>query len=254
MTINNLQSALELWDNGFNIIPIKSDPITPTPKNPAEDFRNYKTPFGKWQQYQNKRETREVVKKWYEDRPYLNIGIITNGLLVVDADTDEGVQWCEDNFSVDLLNFGVSGDTTAGGLERFDWSVSSDVSGVVIILGGNDLLRGIPPDHSFENLRKMIIKAKKRGLPTLLVGIRASANFGSDYKIKFDKMYKLLQTEFDIFYYENFFSAISHKDVSLFLSFMQQDGIHPNAAGIKKIVADFYPTFKEFVEHAFLIN
>lgn len=160
----------------------------------------------------------------------------------------------EDNFSVDLLNFGVSGDTTAGGLERFDWSVSSDVSGVVIILGGNDLLRGIPPDHSFENLRKMIIKAKKRGLPTLLVGIRASANFGSDYKIKFDKMYKLLQTEFDIFYYENFFSAISHKDVSLFLSFMQQDGIHPNAAGIKKIVADFYPTFKEFVEHAFLIN
>ena len=48
MTINNLQSALELWDNGFNIIPIKSDPIIPTLKNPAEVFRNYKTPFGKW--------------------------------------------------------------------------------------------------------------------------------------------------------------------------------------------------------------
>ena len=91
MTINNLQSALELWDNGFNIITIKSDPITPTPKNSAEDFRNYKTPFGKWQQYKNKRETREVVKNWYEDRPYLNIGNITNGLLVVDADTDPSV-------------------------------------------------------------------------------------------------------------------------------------------------------------------
>ena len=71
MTIYNLQSALELWNNGFNIIPINSNPITPTPKKPTEDFRNYKTPFGKWQQYQNKRETREVVKKWYENRPYL---------------------------------------------------------------------------------------------------------------------------------------------------------------------------------------
>ena len=109
MTINNLQSALELWDNGFNIIPIKSDPITPTPKNPAEDFRNYKTPFGKWQQYQNKRETREVVKKWYEDRPYLNLGIITNGLLVVDADTDEGVQWCKDNLSVGIYSITAKG-------------------------------------------------------------------------------------------------------------------------------------------------
>ena len=63
MTINNLQSSLELWDNGFNIIPIKSDPITPTPENSAKDFRNFKTPLGKWQQYQTKREDREVVKK-----------------------------------------------------------------------------------------------------------------------------------------------------------------------------------------------
>ena len=109
MTINNLQSALELWGNGFNIIPIKSDPITPTPKNPAEDFRNYKTPFGKWQQYQNKRETRVVVQKWYENRPYLNIGIITNGLLVVDADTDEGVRWCKDNLSVGIYSITAKG-------------------------------------------------------------------------------------------------------------------------------------------------
>ena len=109
MAINNLQSAPELWDNGFNIIPIKSDPITPTPKNPAEDFRNYKTPFEKWQQYQNKRETREVVKKWYEDRSYLNIGIVTNGLLVVDADTDVCVRWCEDNLSVGIYSIIAKG-------------------------------------------------------------------------------------------------------------------------------------------------
>ena len=104
MTINNLQSALELWDNGFNIIRINSSIIPPTPENPAKDFRNYKTPSGKWLQYQNKRETREVVKKWYEDRPYLNLGIITNSLLVVDADTDEGVRWCEGNLSVEIYS------------------------------------------------------------------------------------------------------------------------------------------------------
>ena len=109
MTINNLQSALELWDNGFNIIPVKSDPITPTPKSPAKDIRNYKTPFGKWLQYQINRETREAVKKWYEDRPYLNLGIITNGLLVLDADTDEGVQWCKSNLSVEIYSITAKG-------------------------------------------------------------------------------------------------------------------------------------------------
>ena len=102
MTINNLPSALELWDNGFNIIRIYSNFYPPTPENPAKDFRNFKTPLGKWQQYQNERETREVVKKWYEDRPYLNLGIITNGLLVVDADTDEGVRWCKYNLSIGI--------------------------------------------------------------------------------------------------------------------------------------------------------
>ena len=63
MTINNLKPALELWDNGFNVIPIKSDPITPTPKNPAEDFRNFKLHSESGNSTQNKRETREVVKK-----------------------------------------------------------------------------------------------------------------------------------------------------------------------------------------------
>ena len=109
MTINNLKPALELWDNGFNIIRINSNFYPPTPENPTKEFRNFKTPLGKWQQYQNKRETREVVKKWYEDRPYLNIGIITNGLLVVDADTDEGVRWCKNNLSVGIYSITAKG-------------------------------------------------------------------------------------------------------------------------------------------------
>ncbi len=160
----------------------------------------------------------------------------------------------DDNYAVELLNFGVSGDTTAGGLERFEWSISSDVSGVVIILGGNDLLRGISPIHSFQNLRNMIIKAKERDLPILLVGMKASANFGSHYKIEFDKIYSQLESEFDLFFYPNFFNALSNENVKLFLSFMQSDGMHPNANGVKKIVEDFYPKFETFVVHILKIT
>ena len=104
MTINNLQPALELWDNGFNVIPVKSKPITPTPENPSEDKGLFKQPLISWKKYQDTRASREDLYKWYEDRPYLNLGIITNGLLVVDADTDEGVRWCKDNLSVGIYS------------------------------------------------------------------------------------------------------------------------------------------------------
>ena len=109
MTINNLPSALKLWDNGFNIIRINSSIIPPSLESPAKDSRNYKTPLGKWQQYQTERETRGIVQNWFEKQPYLNIGIITNGLLVVDADTDEGVRWCEVNPSVDIYSITAKG-------------------------------------------------------------------------------------------------------------------------------------------------
>ena len=109
MTINNFPYALELWDNGFNVIPVKSKPITPTPENPSEDKGLFKQPLISWKKYQDTRASREDLYKWYEDRPYLNLGIITNGLLVVDADTDEGVQWCKDNLSVGIYSITAKG-------------------------------------------------------------------------------------------------------------------------------------------------
>ena len=109
MTINNLKPALELWDNGFNVIPVKSKPITPTPENPSEDKGLFKQPLISWKKYQDTRASREDLYKWYEDRPYLNLGIITNGLLVVDADTDEGVRWCKDNLSVGIYSITATG-------------------------------------------------------------------------------------------------------------------------------------------------
>ena len=159
-----------------------------------------------------------------------------------------------DNYSIELLNYGVSGDTTAGGLARFDWAISSNVSGVIIILGGNDLLRGIPPEHSYRNLRDMLIKAHEKDLSILLVGLKASANFGSDYKNAFDNIYERLRVEFELFYYENFFKALGENNPKLFLSYMQSDGMHPTSDGIKKIVDDFYPTFQNFARDVLKIN
>ena len=104
MTINNLKPALELWDNGFNVIPVKSKPITPTPENPSEDKGLFKQPLISWKKYQDTRVSREDLYKWYEESPYLNVGIITNGLVIVDADKDEAVLWCHENLSTPVVS------------------------------------------------------------------------------------------------------------------------------------------------------
>ena len=155
----------------------------------------------------------------------------------------------KNNHPFKLLNLGVSGDTTAGGFERFDWSITPDVAGVVIILGGNDLLRGISPKHSYSNLRGMILLAEAKKIPVLLVGMTASNNYGITFKKAFNSIFQKLNAEFDLFYYENFFSALNPAEITQFLSFMQSDGIHPNEDGVKRIVNDFYPTFASFLNH-----
>ena len=160
----------------------------------------------------------------------------------------------KDNYPFQLINLGVSGDTTAGGLARFDWSMTPEVSGAVIILGGNDLLRGISPKHSYDNLRGMILLAETKKIPVLLVGMMASNNFGTEYKKAFDSVFEQLNSEFDLFYYENFFSALDPTDIRNFLSYMQSDAIHPNEEGVKRIVNDFYPTFVNFLNHIVLNN
>ena len=89
MTINNLKPALELWDNGFNVIPVKSDPITPTPENPSEDKGLFKEPLISWKKYQDSRVSREDLYIWYEESPYLNVGIITNPELFLYCDQQD---------------------------------------------------------------------------------------------------------------------------------------------------------------------
>lgn len=155
---------------------------------------------------------------------------------------------------VRILNAGVSGDTTAGGLSRLDWTLSEDVDGLIVTLGGNDLLRGIEPETSRANLSAILSKARDRELPVLLVGMQAPANYGADYKAAFDAMYPDLATEFGTLYATSFLhplvDAAGGSEPTARRDYMQADGIHPNAAGVNIIVEAIGPDVEELIEQA----
>ena len=143
---------------------------------------------------------------------------------------------------VRLINAGVSGDTTAGGLARVAWTLGDDVDGVIVALGANDVLRGIDPAVSRANLSGILSQISEKRLPILLVGIPAPANYGPDYKHDFDAIYPELSAQFGTHLFENFLSGLgSGEDLSAVQALMQGDGIHPNAQGVKKIVAAMGP-------------
>ena len=134
---------------------------------------------------------------------------------------------------VTVLNAGVSGDTTAGGLARFDWTLTPDVDAILLNLGGNDLLRGIDPTSSRANLDAMLTKAQALNIPVLLVGLRAPGNYGPAFKADFDAMYSDLAAKFNIPVTDNyFFPLIDQSTRLLSTDLMQPDGLHPNAKGV----------------------
>jgi len=146
-----------------------------------------------------------------------------------------------------LINGGVSGDTTAGGLSRIDWSITDDINAVAISLGANDMLRGIPPNFSKENLSKIITKIKENNLPILLIGIRSIENYGTEYKNEFDSMFSDLADEYKVFLYPDLMAPIlkKEKDLSLYL---QEDMLHPNEKGVEIIVQEILPTITNFID------
>jgi acyl-CoA thioesterase-1 len=161
--------------------------------------------------------------------------------------------WLDENGAeVELINAGVSGDTTAGGLARVEWSLTPEVEGMIVALGGNDLLRGIDPVSSRANLRGILEAAQARGLPVLLVGLEATGNYGADYKAAFDAMYPDLAGEFGTLLAPDFFAGIRGEagDPQAMRRFMQDDGIHPNAEGVARIVEALGPHVLKLVERA----
>ncbi len=152
--------------------------------------------------------------------------------------------WLEgEGADVRLINAGVSGDTTAGGLSRIGWTLTEDVDALIVALGGNDLLRGIDPAVSRANLDGILAEARGRGIPVLLVGMDAPPNYGADYEAAFDAMYGELAQVYGAALHPNFLGALAaFEDRAMVLStFMQGDGIHPNSDGVSLIVADMGP-------------
>lgn len=150
---------------------------------------------------------------------------------------------------VTVVNAGVSGDTTAGGLSRLDWSLTPETDALMVTLGGNDMLRGLPPEEARANLSAILEGAKAKGLPVFLVGMEAPGNYGAEYKAAFDAIYADLAAEFGATLYPFFFQAMTegNSDPAAMRPFMLEDGIHPNAEGVAKIVADLGPALQAFL-------
>lgn len=146
---------------------------------------------------------------------------------------------------VKLVNAGVSGDTTAGGLARVDWTLTPEVDGMIVALGGNDLLRGIDPAVTRANLSGILDAAREARVPAMLIGIGAPANYGPDYQAAFNGVYSGLARAYDVPLIPSMLDAIvAARDP---LSLMQPDGIHPNPQGVRVIVEDIGPEVLDFV-------
>ncbi|SLN52642.1 Esterase TesA precursor [Roseivivax jejudonensis] len=157
----------------------------------------------------------------------------------------------ERGHDVDVINAGVSGDTTAGGLSRVDWSLSEETDAMIVALGGNDLLRGIDPAVSRENLSGILDVAASRDLPVLLAGLTAPGNYGADYKQSFEAIFPDLAEEYDARLFPDFLGPLREDDDTASMQgFMQSDGIHPNAEGVTRIVEAIGPEVEALIEPA----
>ena len=145
--------------------------------------------------------------------------------------------------NANIINAGVSGDTTAGGLARLDWSVQPGTDGVIVELGANDALRGIAPNQTLENLESIIQNLKKRNIKVLLVGMKSPPNMGQKYVDEFDAIYPALAEKHGLHFYPFFLDGVvANSDLN------QSDGIHPTAKGIMLITNRFLPSALKFIE------
>lgn len=153
---------------------------------------------------------------------------------------------------VAVVNAGVSGDTTAGGLSRLDWSLTPETDALIVTLGGNDMLRGLPPAEARANLDAILTGAGARGLPVLLVGMEAPGNYGPDYKAEFDAIYPDLAAKHGTLLMPSFFGPLlaDGGDPAAIGGLMQADGIHPNSEGVRQIVAGMGPKVLELLDRA----
>jgi acyl-CoA thioesterase-1 len=150
----------------------------------------------------------------------------------------------EKGYAVKVVNAGVSGDTTAGGLNRLEWNLKmAKPDYVILVMGGNDMLRAIDPAITAANLQKMMAILKAHKLPVLIAGMKAFANLGPAYMAAYDQMYKKLATDYNAVYYPFYLQGVALKP-----EFNQPDGVHPNAIGVDLIVGLMLPSVEKLLK------
>ena len=144
--------------------------------------------------------------------------------------------------AVDMINAGVSGDTTSGGRDRLDWSVPEGTEAVILELGANDALRGIDPRVTRAALTDILTRLKARRIAVLLCGMVAPPNYGSDYSARFNAIYPELAKSFGVPLYPFFLEGVATE-----ARLNQADGLHPTAEGVDVIVQNILPTVQAFL-------
>jgi acyl-CoA thioesterase-1 len=147
--------------------------------------------------------------------------------------------------AVNVINAGVSGDTSSGGLARLDWSVSDETDAVIVELGANDALRGISPAVTEKALDAILSRLGARGIPVLLCGMLAPPNMGAEYANAFNAIYPTLAERHKVDLYPFFLDGVAAER-----SLNQADGLHPTAEGVAKIVARILPQVEDLVRRA----
>ncbi|KKB78004.1 hypothetical protein VW35_12875 [Devosia soli] len=140
---------------------------------------------------------------------------------------------------VTIVNASVSGDTSADGLARLDWSLADRPDAVVLELGANDMLQGLPVDAMRENLKAILRRLRDENIPVLLAGMRASPSLGSQYVEAYDAVFPSLAAEFGTAFYPFFLEGVATN-----ATLNQADGMHPNAEGVRIIVEAILPHIK----------
>lgn len=142
-----------------------------------------------------------------------------------------------------VINAGVSGDTTAGGLSRLEWTLADAPDAIIVALGGNDLLRGIDPANSRENLSAILARLEAEGIPALLVGLPAPGNYGPEFQAAFEAIYPELAQQHGAALHPDMLGPLTARQSAgeTIGPWMQADMIHPNAAGVAEIVAAMAP-------------
>jgi len=162
------------------------------------------------------------------------------GLPATDAYPSLLQQWTDAaGLTYEVVNAGVSGDTSAGGLSRLDWALEGDVRVLIVALGGNDALRALPPDELRRNLSTIVERAQAKHITVVLAGMEAPRNFGRDYVVRFHQVYPDVARKYNVA-----LVPFLLQDVAGIDRLNQRDGIHPTAEGAEIVARNIWKVLK----------